>query len=635
MSKKKPGRSGQENKPETGTRPEFLQSLARMLFLVGGTLALGTAVYSALSASDVVNDYILKNKPNLLRTEAILFSVIAAAFLYGAFKLVFRLAEKKLDYLVFILAFAAITGNFSLSFDRDIGSFGDNASYIINAKALVEKGGPYRMEHVDQPYDYKAALGLPVMLSPIVAFWGLDVVKMKALVFTMGCLSLVFFFLAFSKRMGIYAAALLTILIGTYPTIIYNTSYVMTEVPFIFAMSATLYAAMLLLEAKSTARIIGFGLATALLAILSYMTRAVGIGVIAGTIFWLFLMIPWKQVFAGEVKLFPSPEFRKFALVTLLTGLFVVGWQLRGAGSSVETDQETGVETEVLNKSQAGTFLERDITENFRRNYDLCKPLWAQQMFSEKLSRWYLSLGKAAQIKAFGPGLALFNAVMIFALIIGLLRRRLVAYWFLLIILATLTGSNSTQGVVFSRYLIVVVPFLIFLFADLLLTGPAWLEEKYELKGLKPAGAVAAILFTGLMFSHNLSGAAFNNQRQNAGDTYTIAFDNYIRAATWVKENLPGDDVIVASRKPRLFYIYSEKRGVVTVYSNAQTYSAELEADILGRMREKGAGYIVLDGFSTASRMVVLPIIQNNPELFRVIQEVGERYPAYVIEFAG
>jgi len=261
--------------------------------------------------------------------------------------------------------------------------------------------------------------------------------------------------------------------------------------------------------------------------------------------------------------------------------------------------------------------------------------LWAQQVFSKKLSRWYLSLGKAAKIKGQEPGLGAFNFLLLIALIVGLARRRLVAFWFLLIVLATMTGSDSKVSVVFSRYLIVVMPFLIFMIMDLFIGGAKFLSEKFNAPALQTGGSLVAVFFAFFMLSHNFSGAAFNNQRQNAGDTYTIAFDNYIKSASWVKENLPGDDVIVASRKPRLFYVFAEKRGVMTVSYTSQEYSKEVEAEIIQRMRDKGAKYLILDGFSTASRKVILPMVQNNGDLFKVIESVGEKYPAYVIEFAG
>ncbi|MCP4121313.1 MAG: hypothetical protein GY751_06130 [Bacteroidetes bacterium] len=630
-SKAKPQKAAQTSPRKDNSG--FIQSFSRMIFLVSGALLFGFAIYSALNEKDVVNAYIDEHMPNLLRTEALLFGLIAAGFIYCAFKLVFKLAEKKYDYVVLAVALLAITGNFLISFDKDVGSFGDNASYIINSKSLIEKGGPYKLNHVDEPYDYKASLGFPVMLTPIVAIWGMDILKMKSLVFMMGSLSVLFFFLAFKKRLGIYAAAIIAILIGTYPIVVTNTSYVMTEVPFLFALSITLFATFGFIDATTVRKSVVYGIATVLLALLTYLTRAVGIGVIAGIIACMFFNIPFAKIFKKEVALLKSLEVRKFAFVTLLLGVLVLGWQMRGTGSSPVKSQD-GTEQVVKNKSQAGTFMERDVAANFNKNYKIVEPLWAQQIFSEKLSRWYLSLGKSAKIKLEGPGLAAFNFFMLVALIVGLIRRRMVAFWFLFIVLVTLAGSISTQSVVFSRYLVVIVPFLIYLFMDMMIAGSEFISKRYDKPALTTVGSFAAIIFSGLVLSHNISGAAFNNQRQNAGDTYTIAFDNYIESARWIKENI-DEDVVVASRKPRLYYVFSEKKGIVTVYSSTQTYNKEIADEILNRMRKRNAKILILDGFSTASRKVVLPLYQDNKELFKLVKTVGEKYPAYIFEFSG
>ena len=604
-----------------------------MLFIVAAVLAAGFAIYQALTTEDVVNDFIDDNLPNLIRTEAILFSVILAGFVYCATKLLFKLKEKKYDYLVFLVVFSAIIGNFIVSFDRDVGSFGDNASYIINTKSLLEMGAPHKLNHPEQPFDSKAALGLPIMLSPIVGIWGMDVLKMKVLVFILGCLSILFFFMAFRRRLGIYGAALIAILIGTYPLIVYNTSYVMTEVPFLFCLSLTLYVTYLFQDASTTRRSIITGLAVIALSMLCYLTRAVGIGVIAGTLIWLFLWIPWMKIIREKINPLALTEVRKFLLVTAGLAICVMGWQLRSTGSTTTVNAE-GSEEVVKNKSHARTFMAQDMNENLNRNFNLIKPVLGQQIFNKKLSRWYLSLGKDDRIKPLDGSLKTYNFFLFAALIIGLIRRRLPAYWLLIVALVTLAGSQSKVSVVFSRYLIVVVPFMIYIWLDLLINGGKWLADRLKFRAVEYVGTLGALVFSYLMLSHSLSGAAYNNQRQNAGDTYTLAFDNFIRAAQWVEENIE-DDVVIASRKPRLFYVYSEKRGMMTVSYGDMTYSEEAEQKIIDNMRRWDAKYLIMDAFSTASRKVVLPTIQNNGDIFRVVKAVGEKYPAYVIEFSG
>ena len=615
----------------------FIASFSRMIFLVVAILFGVFIIYSALSEKDVTNDFIKDNLPRLLTLEALLFGVMTAGFIFSAFKLLFKLAEKKYDYLVFGLVFLAISCNFGVSFDKNIGSFGDNASYIINAKSLLDRGAPYKLDNVNEQFDSKAALGLPAMLMPIVAFWGMDVVKMKALVFILGCLSLFFFFLAFKKRIGTYAAAIIVILLGTYPMVIYNTSYVMTEVPFLFTLSVTMYVAFCLMDATTTKRSIILGITTAILAIICYMTRAVGIGTIVAIMTWLFVWIPWVDVIEKKVKLLETLAFRKFALVTLIMGVFVMGWQFRSIGTTAKVNEE-GTKEVVKNQSQAESFADRNLADNFKRNYNLCAPLWAQQIFSKKLSRWYLTLGENGKkkIKTMknGKGLALFNFFIFATLVVGMIRRRLAAFIFFFILLVTLTGSLSNRHIIFSRYIIVILPFLVYIILDFFIHGSRFLSERSQTPIPAIMGVILAIIFSFVMLSHNLSGAAFNAQRQNAGSAYTLGFENFIECAKWVKDNLP-DDAVVASRKPRLFYIASERKSVVTAWSNSPDYNKEIGDAIIGRMRNKGCKYLVLDTFNTTSKRVVRPMIKNNPDLFRPIHKVGKRNEVLVYEFSG
>jgi hypothetical protein len=651
MSKKKP-RPSRKPVPAVETtaneKKGFGKSFAQMMFIVAGALGIFYSIFLALTPKkgDTINDYILENMPRLLTWEWILFSAIAVAFLYFAFKWVFKSERKLYDYAVLLIAFLAINGLFALSFDKDLGSFGDNAQYIVHSKSLLEKGGPYDIYFPNEAYNGGAAIGLPMMLAPVTAAFGMDVVKMKVLVFLLGGLSLVFFFLAFRKLCGPYLAALLMILTGSFPLFVFNTSYIMTEVPFVFTISVSLFCALKLGESKQRKQVILWSLLTILAASMVYLTRAVGAAIMAGTIAWLFFRIPWIGIFRKEQKLFSLPTV-KFAVVTGALVVMFLGWQLQ-TGAAVKRDQAArGVQQEEVEASedtsgkqensqektsQLALFLSSDFMEQFNTNFKLVKPLWGQQIFNKDLSRWYFSLGKAARTKDINAGLRFFNILLLISLLAGLIRRDIMAFVLIFLTVATLAGTATPVLMVYSRYFIPFVPFIIYLMARMLPDLFEFLAKKRPMPAAAGFAAFASSILLFVILYHNFSGNAFNAQRQNSGNAYSVAFDSYLQAGKWVRENLE-EDVLIASRKPRLFYVFSERKGVYTVTYSNMVYSEEVARERIEYFREKEVDYVILDAFSTASRNVILPLIQNYPDNFRVLNSVGDQYPSYVVEF--
>lgn len=653
MSKKKARSRSNPNKTASRqesapAKPGFLESFGKMLFLVAASLTVLFTIYNSLipKKGDTINDYITNNLPNLVKFEWALFILLGAAFVYAAFKWLFGIAEKRHDFIVFAVIWLAIAGLYGMSFDKDIGSFGDNAQYIVHSKSLIEKGGAYNLYYKTEAYNANAAIGLPLMLTPVTAIWGMDVVKMKFVVCLTGFLSVLFFFLSFRKLSNRYFAALLAIVIGSYPLVIYNTSYVMTEVPFLFAISVALWTTLKLSESETKKGIAFWSVLAVVFTLLTFLTRSVGVAMIGAVFAWLFFRVPWIDIVRKKKSLLDKPLYKFASVGTILIVLFAALQINASIAGKRAAEKAKANSTEVAaaesategkeSKSQIAIFLASDFVGRFQTNMKKVNVLWSQQVFNKTLSRWYLSLGKSGRIKIEMEGaMRFFNFLLLMSIIVGLIRRDLIAFILLFGILVTLSGTGTPVRIVYSRYFIVLLPFMLYLMARLFTDVFAFIHSRKAMPMLKPAGVLIAVGFLFAAQAHNYSGAAFNMQRQNASDTYTIAFDNYVKSGKWFKENMPDDPVVVASRKPRLYYVYSEKKGVHTVTYTTQVYSKELEDDILANLREKEVDFLVLDAFSTASRKVMLPVIQNNPQLFQVVTSVGEQYPSHIIKFNG
>jgi hypothetical protein len=108
---------------------------------------------------------------------------------------------------------------------------------------------------------------------------------------------------------------------------------------------------------------------------------------------------------------------------------------------------------------------------------------------------------------------------------------------------------------------------------------------------------------------------------------YPTNFKNYIEVAQWAKNNLPKGTPI-ACRKPGIFHTFYDGPSL--------SYPQVADQNEFMRLLVENKTYlIVVDqlGYSSTARFVV-PVVQNNPELFRVIYKT-EKPETYLVEFLG
>jgi hypothetical protein len=108
---------------------------------------------------------------------------------------------------------------------------------------------------------------------------------------------------------------------------------------------------------------------------------------------------------------------------------------------------------------------------------------------------------------------------------------------------------------------------------------------------------------------------------------YPSNFKNYINVAQWAKNNLPKGTPI-ACRKPGIFHTFYD--GPALGYPQVPDQN-----EFMRLLIENKTFFIVIDqlGYSSTGRFVV-PVVQNNPELFRVIYKT-EKPESYLVEFLG
>ena len=189
------------------------------------------------------------------------------------------------------------------------------------------------------------------------------------------------------------------------------------------------------------------------------------------------------------------------------------------------------------------------------------------------------------------------------------------------------------------RYMIGIIPLLIFLFLNGCVSLVAYLlasypNFKYKYKELIPTGAL--VLFI-VFFMFPKYSQALETQRKLA--SFKVwneriapeAFIEYVYAIQWCKKNLP-EDARIACRKPELFYLFSSGRKAV---SFPQYGKPEV---IFNNFKKDGITHVIIDRWFRHGYVTIYPLAAKYyPEYFKPIVQFGKntdkQLPTLLFEF--
>jgi hypothetical protein len=101
-------------------------------------------------------------------------------------------------------------------------------------------------------------------------------------------------------------------------------------------------------------------------------------------------------------------------------------------------------------------------------------------------------------------------------------------------------------------------------------------------------------------------------------------FASFYAAAEWAAVNT-SPDAIAVSRKPRIFFWISGRRGDLYPYSTDTRV-------VLEAMKRIGADYVVVDAISGTTSRYLIPTLRENLPMFEIVYEDGEP-PTFVLSF--
>jgi hypothetical protein len=592
--------------------PREKDIVTAVLFFVILTVSYFIFLGNFFSIKELTSAYIKSSVSWIITFQFLLYTLIYGIFGYFAFRFITGKSEGKFAMILTFLGFAAIIVLHYLAFNKAFEDVDDNASYMIAAKSLVTRGAPYFLYMPDMKPDTEGAIGLPIMLIPFYLIWGMNYVPMEILIFFVMIGSIIMSFLLFRKMEGTLLALLITILFGTHPYIVSFSSIIMTEIPYIFW---SLLALFLCLKFEESKKLNWFLLIVASLSVfMTYLTRAIGAGFfVAVVLYFLVKSNIWQNLKQKEIPFYKDLAFKKFILISFLLFVFMLIYQLwiHSLGGA----------------SQAETLAKMKLVDQFKLNFKMVWDVLSQNIFCGKLARYEVSRSVEEDAKYLQPVNILWALIFLITtvgLIFSLLKKQLVGFYFVFVFIILMFGNVAKQPLVISRYLIVFTPFLIYF----LYLGVKALIGLVDKK--KEFARTLGILVFCFLLGNSFIGDAFNVQRSTKATLYIPPFQAFLDCAAWSKDNIPKD-AIVASRKERIFYVFSDGlRGYksISLTDNRKISEGVTKEDYekfkLDQFATYKIDYLILDTFMSSSIQIIYPIIQNNPDKFKLVKIIGD-----------
>jgi hypothetical protein len=496
--------------------------------------------------------------------------------------------QRHIVIYLLILLFAYIP-TYNHVFDKKIAFLGDNAAYYIFGKALAHGDGYVNAYIKDTPPVNSYPPGYPAVISVVMKTFGEDITTIKkanGVLFFLSLVILFFFFRQISQNIHL-SFALTLVMIFNYYLLQYST-WIMSEIPFIF-FSSLVFLALSQLDFKRNPLkeywfyISLFGMLTA------YYIRSQGIALFGGIFLFYLLQRNWKYLVATSL-----------GFITL-----IIPWYIRGSK---------------LGESPYQTAL------RYKNYYDHSKGEmegigdWIDR-FTENFSR-YMSSEIPAAVFGGQPNYesgSMIAGFLILAIVgFGIFKAKklqiAVAGYILATFAILMIWPTVWTGV---RFMLPLVPFLIlFFFYGLYELISLVLRKMKSSETVINKYIAYAFLLAALVYTPRLE--VLNKQARKPMDR---VFYTYFELAKWTKKNLP-EDAIILCRKPKLFYMYSDH------FVNGIIKRSDPE-EVLEIMRKQKYTHIVLYGDGLSQRYFV-PLYNKYPYKFPVIQKVGNP-PVYLL----
>jgi 4-amino-4-deoxy-L-arabinose transferase-like glycosyltransferase len=482
-----------------------------------------------------------------------------------------------LTLIFWIIQFLCIPKEF-----YDLG--GDSAQYIILAESVSQGKGFRMINYPGEPFSFYYPPVFPLLLSPIIYFFGRNFYLMHLLVAFLGYLSLFFLYRIFkkysSKKISIVTIVFFAL---NWAFILYSSNYILSDIPYLFLSSFTLVMAAYYIEKPSFLNkegiLVVFGL------ILSYFTRYVGLTLFLGLLITLVLI-------NKEAKL------KKIAFIGgIFLSVFIIWHILR-----------------ILNPDYLTHHFKQLFLINPYAPYKgslFAHPIYFILRFIEGVNYYCRLLPEVFFFRFIKHSVFLKESLSI--LIIGLTllglwykfqkNKECVFHYYFLLYLLLIFFWPFKEGI---RFVLPILPFIFFYFF-------AGLERILGFLTMKVAYPFFLILICSFFIFNILSlQVLFTN--------YSIrnlprGFKNFMSLLSWAKDNL-HPEAIVLSRKPTVTYFYTGHKAIGYPFT---LNSKEIWKEII----KNNVKYIIVDEFSKETLIYLVPFLHKYHDKLVLLRRKG------------
>jgi 4-amino-4-deoxy-L-arabinose transferase-like glycosyltransferase len=491
--------------------------------------------------------------------------------------------KKRLSRRTLALVLAAVCGisilTGILSFDSLPSIIGDNAEFMVLARALAEGEGFRYINLPDLRPATKYPPGFPAFLAGWGAIFGLSIVSMKVNILVCFVLATCMTFLVARKLTDDVLAALAALLVATSSAVVAYSHQVLSDIPYAFFSLLAIY---ILLASRKRGWVLALGIA---LCIWAYFVRTVGASL----------------VLAGAIFLFRRKQKREALVLlggfVLVSGLWAIrNYSLTGEGSRYMSvllsanpyDPDKGAVT-------FGGLISRAWTNG--------------TAYVGSLMPTNLLPTLVKPVRDFGavPVTALVAVLVTTVTVLGgyaLRRKASLTTVYILLYFAVYLGWPEVWRS--ERFMIPIAPILaVYFFA-----GIKWILGKFDVKGVAVYAVCGVLVLTNLIALKSYVGRVRG---------YPPGFVRYFDAATWVDEHA-APEAIVLCRKPFLFYVFSRRRTVAYPFTRDRL-------EMRKHLAEARPEYIVLEDFgggSSATNVYLVPVLEELTQYLSVVHRTAE-----------
>jgi hypothetical protein len=453
---------------------------------------------------------------------------------------------------------------------------GDNAGYLALAGSLLEHGRYLSIWQPGTPLQTQYPPVFPALLAAGLATGLKPWLGLKLIPILFSAFAVAFTYLWLHRHTTPLMALGVTLLIAVSPGVLENAHWVLSDVPFWAFTMVALWS-----FEEDDRRNFVVGVAATMLA---YFTRSAGLPLVLAALLWLLLRRRWRRAVA------------LLAVFVPLAGLWWLRAHLAGGVPYLQQFLAVDPYSPELGRIGLADLFNRVIVNG---------------------STYVVTLLPRLLFGAVGVVPAAAAVLLVLAALVGWVRRMprpAVAELFLPLYAGLLLVWPQVWAG--ERFLLPALPVLLVLAAEPLVAAAG-------IAGRRVVAVSALTVLTAMLVAAAPPDYALVRRglgcmaRYREGHPHAclpFSFRDYTQIALWARSALPPDAVVI-SRKPRMFFVLSGRRGEMFPLDRDP-------ATLLALARKTGARYVVLDHLDQVSTFL-LDTVMRRPAAFCTLRYAG------------